>query len=173
VVLCRRGRGRVAVGFPAAILPAITVTSHLIHFLIALPILVIALTLGGTLQSNAVLMLPLVIGLQFILTLSLAYFLATFQVIFRDTQYLLGVSLQLLFFLTPIFYDVKAIPERYQTLYQMNPMVHLIEAYRSILIRGDLPGARSLLLLGVLAITLLAGGYFMFRRASYQFVEEL
>lgn len=127
----------------------------------------------GTLQTNAVLVLPIVIGLQFILTLSLAYILGTFQVTFRDTQYLLGVALQLLFFLTPIFYDAKAIPQQYQSLYHINPMVHLIEAYRAILVQGELPNAHSLLFLGLLDISLLSGGYFIFKRASYHFVEEL
>ena len=160
-------------GFPAAILPLVTITSHLIHFVIALPILVIVLILGGTLQTNAILALPVVIGLQFILTLSLAYFLATFQVTFRDTQYLLGVTLQLLFFLTPIFYDAKAIPEKYQPLYQSNPMVHLVGAYRAILVQGELPNGHSMLFLGLLDTILLSTGYLLFRRASYHFVEEL
>jgi len=160
-------------GFPAAILPVVTVTSHLIHFVIALPILVIILILGGTLQTNAILALPVVIGLQFILTLSLAYFLATFHVTFRDTQYLLGVTLQLLFFLTPIFYDAKAIPEKYQSLYQSNPMVHLIGAYRAILVQGELPNVHSMQFIGLLDLILLSTGYLVFRRASNHFVEEL
>ena len=113
------------------------------------------------------------IALQFILTLSLAYLVATFHVIFRDTQYLLSVLLQLFFFLTPIFYDASAIPVRYQSLYHLNPMVHLIEAYRAILIRGELPDCLSLLVLGVFATGLFFLGYMILKRASYHFVEEL
>ena len=148
-------------------------TSHLIHFLLALPVLLLFLTGGGIRQTTSILVLPLVIGVQFILTLSLAYLVATFHVTFRDTQYLLGVGLQLLFFLTPVFYDVKDIPQNYQLLYHLNPMAHLIGAYRSILISGELPNGHSLLLLGLIAITLLAIGYSVFTRASYHFVEEL
>ena len=160
-------------GFPAAILPAVTVSSNLIHFLLALPILFIFLLLGGTGLTSAVLALPLVIAIQFILTLSLAYFTATFYVTFRDTQHLLGVVLNLLFFLTPVFYKSSDLPSQYQTLYHLNPMVHLIESYRAILLTGILPDGISLLLLTVVAIAILALGYYVFRKASDHFVDHL
>ena len=160
-------------GFPAAVLPTATVTSHLIHFLLALPILLLFLMLGGSRLTSTILVLPLVIAIQFILTLGLAYLVATFHVIFRDTQYLLSVLLQLLFFLTPVFYSASAIPVRYQSLYHLNPMVHLIEAYRTILIRGELPDCLSLLVLGVFATGLFFLSYMILRRANYHFVEEL
>jgi len=161
-------------GFPTAILPTVTVTSHLVHFLIALPVLWLFLVLDGSRVTSAMLALPLVMALQFIWTLSLAYLMATFYVTFRDTQYLLGVVLQLLFYLTPVFYDASAIPARYQLLYGLNPMIHLLNAYRAILLRGELPEPLwSLLVLGLLAIGLLIFSYGHFTRVSYRFVEEV
>jgi lipopolysaccharide transport system permease protein len=160
-------------GFPAAILPAVTVASNLIHFLLALPILLVFLLLGGTGLTRAVLALPLVIALQFMLTLSLAYYTATFYVTFRDTQHLLGVFLNLLFFLTPIFYKSSDLPAQYQTFYRVNPMVHLIEAYRVILLSGSLPNGIDLLALTFPAIAILALGYYVFRKASDHFVDHL
>ncbi|HEY7317523.1 MAG TPA: ABC transporter permease [Candidatus Binatia bacterium] len=160
-------------GFPAAILPTVTVTSHLIHFLVALPILFVLLVLGGTQITSAILALPLVIAIQFILTLSLAYFTATFYVAFRDTQYLLGVLLNLLFFLTPIFYQASALPAKYQTLYHLNPMVHIVEFYRTILLSGKLPDVSALLFLTIPTIVILLLGYHVFVRASSHFVDEL
>ena len=160
-------------GFPAAILPAVTVSSNLIHFLLALPILFIFLLLGGTGLTSAVMALPLVIAIQFILTLSLAYFAATFYVTFRDTQHLLGVLLNLLFFLTPVFYKSSDLPSQYQTLYHLNPMVHLIESYRAILLTGVLPDGIGLLLLTVVAIAILVLGYYVFSKASDHFVDYL
>ncbi len=160
-------------GFPSAVLPTVTVTSHLIHFMIAIPIMLIFLTLGGIKLSSVILLLPLVIGIQYILTLSLSYFVSTFQVMFRDTEYLLGVLLQLFFFLVPIFYDPKMIPSPYNTVYNLNPMVHIIDAYRAILIRGEVPNSLLLLFVFVLSAVLLLIGYRIFKRASYHFVEEL
>jgi lipopolysaccharide transport system permease protein len=160
-------------GFPTTILPVVTVTTHLIHFLLALPVLLLFLLLGGGRLTSAILMLPLVIVLQFLLILGLGYLVATVHVTFRDTQHLLGVFFMLLFYLTPVFYDASIIPARYQTFYRLNPMFHLITAYRVILIQGDLPDLRALLALGVLVGVLLWLGHTVFTRASYHFVEEL
>ena len=160
-------------GFPVAVLPIVTVTTNLIHFLFALPILLIFLVVTGIPLTGALLALPLVITLQFLLILGIAYFLATFHVTFRDTQYLVGISLLLGFYLTPIFYDVGTLPARYQTIYNLNPLVHLLGAYRSILIGGELPHLIPLLGLGILSLILLSVGYRIFMNASYNFAEEL
>jgi lipopolysaccharide transport system permease protein len=149
------------------------VTSDLIHFLLELPVLLLFLGLSGSRPSSALLALPLVIVLQFALTLGLAYLVAACQVTFRDTQYLLSVSLLLLFYLTPVFYDGSAVPASYQPFYRLNPMVHLIEGYRAILLQGALPGRLALLGLGVLAGGLAWLGYSLFVWASHRFVEEL
>ena len=160
-------------GFPVAILPTVTVTSHLIHFLLAIPALLICVLLDVGHITIAVIALPIVIVLQFVLTVSLAFLLAMFHVTFRDTQYLLGVLLQLLFFLTPVFYNIAAIPERYRSLITFNPLVPLVEAYRAILIQGEWPSMASLSILAVCSVGLLALSYTVFMRASYHFVEEL
>jgi homopolymeric O-antigen transport system permease protein len=159
--------------FPVAILPAVTVASYLIHFLLALPVLFFVLLAGGIRMTSAIVALPLVIVIQFVMTLSIAYFTATFYVTFRDTQHLLGVLLNLLFFLSPIFYNSNDLPAKYQAFYRLNPMVHLMEAYRAILLSGDPPNVTSLLILSIPTIVVLFCGYCLFRRASDHFVDEL
>jgi lipopolysaccharide transport system permease protein len=147
-------------GFPVAMLPMVTVTSYLVHFLLALPVLLLFLMLDGHPLTSVLLALPGVMGLQFLLILSLAYLVATLHVTFRDTQYLLGVLLNLLFYLTPVFYNANSIPERYQALYRLNPMTHLVEAYREILLQGVFPEhLAALLVLGVCVVGLLACNY--------------
>jgi lipopolysaccharide transport system permease protein len=160
-------------GFPVAVLPTTTVISQLIHFLLALPILSVFLLLDGYRFGIALLALPLVILIQFVLTLSLAYVVATFQVTFRDTQYLLGIFLYLFFYLTPVFYDAALIPASVQPLFQINPLSHLLAAYRAIFMRGELPAAWPLLMLSILSTVILMAGYTIFIRARDQFVEEL
>jgi lipopolysaccharide transport system permease protein len=160
-------------GFPAAVLPAATVASHLVHFLLAFPVLLLFLFLDGRSVTPALLALPLPLALQFLLTLGLAYLAATFHVTFRDTQYILAVLLQLLLFLTPVFYDASLVPARYQTLYYLNPMVYLLDAYRAILIRGEFPSSSSLLVVGLLSGALLSVGSWTFARARHDFVDEL
>jgi lipopolysaccharide transport system permease protein len=160
-------------GFPVTILPVAAVTTNLVSFLLALPILLLTVLLAGGRVTGAFLALPLVIILEFLLILGLGYFVATFQVTFRDTQHLLSVALMLLFFLTPIFYRHGAFPAEVQFVYRLNPMTHLITAYRTILLGGDWPSVRPLLAVALLSIGLLWFGHRTFVRASYTFAEEL
>jgi lipopolysaccharide transport system permease protein len=160
-------------GFPAAILPVVAVTSNLVHFLLALPILLIIVLLNGTSLTAALLALPLVIAVQFGFTVGLGYLLSTVYVTFRDTQYLLGVALLLGFYLTPVFYDSSGLALGQQAIYRLNPMANLLEAYRAILLKGTFPDGRSLTVIAALCLGLVIIGYKAFRHTSYQFVEEL
>lgn len=160
-------------GFPAVILPAVTVMSNLIHFILALPVLLAFLLLTGIPLHGTILLLPLLLVLQFVLTLSVSYFLATFHVAFRDIQHLVGVLLMLFFYLTPIFYDAAIVPAQFQFIYRLNPMVHLLDAYRAIFVTGEMPSWPPLLILGAIGTVLLLWGYRVFLNASYTFVEEL
>jgi len=160
-------------GFPVAILPAVTVTSHMLHFILALPVLAVFLVANGIPLTGALLALPIVIALQFVFTLGLAYLAATVNVTFRDTQYLLGIALLLGFYLTPVFYGVQTVPERFQAWYRLNPMLILIESYRSILLQGRAPDAGSLAILAVVSAGILFVGYRVLKAASYRFAEEL
>jgi lipopolysaccharide transport system permease protein len=160
-------------GFPPAVLPLIAVISNLIHFLLALPILLVLAGATGTPLVPSLLWLPSVVLVQFLLILSVAYFLAAIQVTFRDTQYLLGIGLTLGFYLTPVFYTTSSIPEPYLAAFRLNPLTHLLEAYRTILLVGQPPNLSALMLIGLGASMLLLLGYQVFLRASYHFAEEL
>jgi lipopolysaccharide transport system permease protein len=160
-------------GFRTVILPAVAVTSSLVHFLLALPVLLAFLLLQGAPLTGSFIELPVVIAVQFIFTLSLAYFVASLHVSFRDTQYLVAIVLQLAMFLTPVFYDASRIPALQTGLYRINPLVHLLEAYRSILLRGEYPDSTALLGIGAFTLVLLGAGYVVFTRASERFVDEI
>jgi lipopolysaccharide transport system permease protein len=160
-------------GVPSAILPVVTVASHFVHFLIALPVLFLLLAFHGVPLGWPVVALPLLMALQFVFILSLAYPVAAIHVWFRDTQYLLRIGLQLLFYLTPVFYESRAIPEPYLVLYEINPMVTLVEAYRDVLLHGRFPPVQPLLIVGVASAMMLAAGLILFRRTSHHFADEL
>jgi lipopolysaccharide transport system permease protein len=160
-------------GFPVAVLPVVTVTTNLIHFVMALPVLAVVLGLGAATPGASLALLPALIGLQFLFTLSIAYFVATLHVTFQDTKHLLGVLLTLGFYLTPVFYEVRQAPEPYQPLYALNPMVHVIEAYRDVLLHGVWPSPSGLIAVALVSGVLLFLGYTLFTRTSYRFVDEL
>jgi lipopolysaccharide transport system permease protein len=160
-------------GFPAAVLPAATVTGNFVHYLLALPILLTLLVLDGVSFTPSILLLPLLLLIQFAFTLGLALFVAVSQVIFRDTQQLLSLVLMLTFYLTPVFYESSAVPEQYRWLYRLNPLVHLMDEYRAVLIDGSAGNGTVLLFLAAGSGALLWSSYRFLLHSRHQLVEEL
>ena len=160
-------------GFPIGILPVLTVASNGIHFLLALPILVAAAVLNGGTPGVTLVALPLVILVQFLFTLSLAYIVATSNVRFRDTQHFVSLVLMAGFYLTPIFYRSQNIPDTFRFIHDLNPMAALLTAYRDILIYGAWPAPADLAMVCAVAGALMAIGYWMYVRTSVRFAEEL
>ncbi len=160
-------------GFPARILPFVSVTTAMVDFLIALPLVAIIILLEGYPLHMTLVALPLVMAVQFTFTLGFAYIVAGVNAAFRDTQHILGVVLQLYFFLTPIFYDLDSIPERYLPIFMLNPMVHILQTYRAILMHGTLPDGHALLAVSLVGVVLVAVGLRVYEWARYRYLEEL
>lgn len=161
-------------GFPSAVIPVVTVAANLVHFVLALPILGLFIWLdGGVSIGWSVLLLPVMIVLQFVLILALAYFVAALHARFRDVKHLLLVVLTLGFYLTPVFYQVNEAPEQYRALYNLNPMVHVLGGYRAILLHASVPAWGPLAVVAAGALALLFVGYRRFVTASARFVDEI
>ena len=160
-------------GFPIPILPIVTTGSYFVHFVLSLPILVLFLILYQIPLSAALIALPFIMAVEFLFIISLVYFLAAIQVTFRDTQYLLNIVLMLGFYLSPVFYDVDRIPPEVLPIYNLNPMVHVIGAYRAIFLDGTFPPIGPLLIISGVSAIVLWLGYRFFMRASFQFAQEL
>lgn len=160
-------------GFPSAILPVVPVVSSLVHFSIAMTLVIVTLLIAQHGLSVTVIALPLVVSLQFLVTLSIGYITATIQVRFRDTAHLLGTLMLLGFFITPVFYRPGLLPARYQLFYSVNPMAQLIGAYRDILLDGRWPDFFALLVLGGISAVALWLGHRLFTRMSMSFAEDI
>jgi len=159
-------------GFPAPILPLVAVAAQFVQFLFSLPILLVAAAFDGDALTLSLLALPIVMFLQFTMTLGIGYLLATLHVVYRDTRHLLDVALMLAFYLTPVFYDAGAIPERLLPLFRLNPMLHFLAAYREIVLAGRFPAPATLGVLAACAAVALALGYRIFRHHRHRFAEE-
>ena len=94
--------------------------------------------------SFTMLLLPLILLPLFLFTLGVSFFTSSLGVYVRDTPHIVGVMLQILFFVTPIFYPVSAIPERFRWPILMNPLTLLIEEARKVFLYGELPDWRFL-----------------------------
>ena len=160
--------------FPAEVLPAVTVLANLVHFLLALPILVAFLALQGRLSWTA-LLLPLPILVQLVLSLGLALFLSALTVHFRDIQSILTHVLHLWFFATPVIYSYAAIPEGslLRRALRLNPMTHVVVTYQQMLFHGHVDHWRGLFLAFLVGVVAFAAGAFLFDRLRDTLPEEV
>jgi ABC-type polysaccharide/polyol phosphate export permease len=161
--------------FPAEILPIVTVLANMVHFFLGLPILGAflvyywrPLTLGDAAW------LPLVIGVQLLLTTGLALVLSALTVHFRDIKDILGNLLTFWFFATPIIYPMTQAPGFARQFLNLNPFTHLAISYQEILFYpGPFRHWKWLLVIGFAAAGLFLIGYFLFDRLRDSFAEEV
>lgn len=160
-------------GFPLTLLPHVMVGVRFFHFLIALPILFAMLWSVGIRPGWSWLSLPVLAGVQYLLIVGLSYPLASINVIYRDTQHIVSVALQMMIFVTPVFYSIeKVVPEHARWFY-LNPMVGLLQCWRGVLLNNTWPDSGILGGLLALGIVLLILGRNLFVRQSHLFAEEL
>jgi len=160
-------------GFPPLMLPVVAVMTGLIHFVFSLSILAVLMIWFGVSPGWPLLSLPVLILVQGLLTLALAIPLAALHVSYHDVKHLLSVVFRFMFFLTPILYAANSIPYVPRFFYAANPLTHLIEAYRSIIMDGIWPNWPPLLGVVMASLIVLFLGYRFFAAQRFRFIENL
>ena len=159
--------------FPREILPLSIILSNLVQFLLTFVILIPALLLFKVDLGFPLLFLPLIILFQLTFKLGLALILAALNVFFSDVRHLLEIFLQIWFWLTPIIYPVSLVPERFQSLYRLNPAVIFVESYRNVLLYNKGLSLLNLLSLFLIGIIFLLLGQLIFSSYNRKFAEEI
>ena len=122
--------------FPLEILPWVAFGAALFHALISLFVwLVFSLVILGVPHAT-LLLFPLILVPLTLLIMGVSWFLASLGVYLRDVSQVVGVFVTALMFLTPIFYPLSAIPERFRGLMIFNPMAFVVEQTHGLLIFG-------------------------------------
>lgn len=161
------------VPFPSEIFPIYTVLSEFVNLFIGLAIyFILFFFLKGT-PTVYILLLPLAIILQMVFTLSLAFFLSSGSVYFRDIPTMLGPLFMIWFWVTPIAYTVNLIPENFQWIVKLNPAYYMLEIYRDALFYGKFPELNILIPFFVFSFVMLALGILFFRKTKRGFGELL
>jgi lipopolysaccharide transport system permease protein len=158
--------------FPPAAVPVVAVAVPFIDVLVALPVLLLMMVFSGDIGPGALLLPPL-LAIQLVLMCGIGWISASVSVYLRDIPNVVIVGLTLLFYMTPVFYELDSIPEQYQTVFKVNPLATLIEAYRAALLGSPWPSALRLAAVTVLAAAVAAIGLLVFRRLQAGFVDEL
>ncbi len=159
--------------FPREIIPISITTSQLVNFLITCLIMFAFILFSGVGFSIHILLLPVLILIQYVITLAFTFVLSAITVFVHDVDHFVSVFLTLGFYATPIVYQASMLPQKFQWALKVNPMAQLVEAYRSILYYHEYPNFNTLLIWGILSFVLLIVGYAIFKKLEKSFVEEL
>jgi lipopolysaccharide transport system permease protein len=159
-------------GFPDAILPLVTIGRAAAGYVLALPILLLAVAVTGRLSSTA-LALPVVLAATLALLAGPGYVLGVLNVRHRDVDHLTRVVLGVVFYATPVFYPEERLPEGWGWLSDLNPFAAVVGLHRQVLYDGDWPSPSRLLLVVVWAV---AGGLLaavVHRRSAWRLADDL
>jgi lipopolysaccharide transport system permease protein len=159
--------------FPIEILPVIAMGAALFHSLISLGVLLAAFILFNGYLHWTVVFTPFVLLPLVIVTLGISWMLASLGVFLRDVGQTIGIITTVLMFLSPVFYPVTAVPERFRPFIMANPLTFIIEQAREVLIWGHLPNWIGLGIYTLVATLVAWAGYALFQKTRKGFADVL
>jgi lipopolysaccharide transport system permease protein len=159
--------------FPRLIVPLSSSLAALVDFAISLVLLLLAMALFRFWPDPRILLFPLLTLLLMITALGVGFWLSALNVEFRDVQHTLPFLTQLWFFLTPVVYPASLVPEGFREIYSLNPMVGVVEAFKWILLGSAAPPTLSLVISGLISLTLFVTGLLYFRSRECSFADSL
>jgi ABC-2 type transport system permease protein len=144
--------------------------SQLFNYVVSLvPLLAVMWFLGVDITPHMLLM-PLVILPLVIATIGLSLMFSVFNVFFDDTEHLIGVLLQALYFLSPVLYGREILPHAVQPFVDLNPLFAIIEYSRDLILNHQLPPLAGYIGNLMYCSLLLIVGLFIFKKADDKFI---
>jgi ABC-type polysaccharide/polyol phosphate export permease len=163
-----------SVRFPRAILPIGTVLFNFAQYLLTVSVFLPAMMLWYRVPlSVSMLLFPVFLALQVVFTIGVALILATWTAFFRDVRHLLEVALAMLFWTTPIIYELRQIPERFRLLILLSPMSSFVVAYQQLFFYREWPDATVWLVASAEALGAFVIGALLFLAFEDGFTEQL
>lgn len=159
--------------FPREIIPISVVTSAMINFFITCIIMFLFILISGVGFSVHLLLFPLLVLLQYIITLAIVFILSAINVYMRDVDHFVSIIIMLAFYVTPIVYKAEMLPAKFNWALKVNPMAQLIEGYRAILYYHKMPDMHMLGIWMIVGLLMFVFGYLIFKKSEKRFVEEL
>lgn len=159
--------------FPLEVLPVVTAGAALFHAAVSLLVLLGAVFVAnGSVPWTAVLF-PLVLLPLLMLTLGVAWVLASLGVYMRDVGQVVGLLTTVLLFLSPVFFPITAVPEFFRPWMKLNPLTFVIEQSRAVLIFGEIPALQDWLMYSAVAGVIAWAGYAWFQKTRKGFSDVL
>lgn len=159
--------------FPIEILPVVAMGAALFHGLISLVVLLSAFVLFNGFLHWTVIFIPVVLLPLVILITGLTWMLASLGVFLRDVGQTIVIITTVMMFLSPVFYPLTRVPERFRPIIMANPLTFIIEQAREVLIWGHLPNWMGLGIYTLAAVTIAWAGYAWFQKTRKGFADVL
>lgn len=160
--------------FPRLLFPASVLMAGLIDFVLTLSLFIPLMLWYGYYPDFRIVFFPLFAFVGVMLAFGIGLWLSALNVRYRDFQVLAPFMVQIGFFLSPVGYRSANIPDNWQWLYDLNPMVGVIEGIRWSLLAGDSAlRTEALVASGVAAIVVFLTGLRYFRRAERYFADVI
>lgn len=160
--------------FPRLLVPASSILASFIDFLVSLMLMLLLMLCYGFKPGWSLLAFPFFIALLVGVTLGAGLWLCALNVKYRDFRHLVPFIVQVGMYVSPVGFESRVVPEKWQLLYSFNPMVGIIDGFRWSLLRGALPLDRSAILASfAVAVLLLVSGIWYFRRTERTFADVI
>jgi lipopolysaccharide transport system permease protein len=158
--------------FPREVFPFSTMLVCVVDFVVGLSILGALMLYYWIPVSPTALFLPVLVAVQLMFTAGLAMFLAPANLYYRDVKYILDALIVVWMFVTPVVYPTRQLTGALGVMLQMNPLAPIIDGYRAVLLRGELPDAIPFAWAAAVSFVLFSVGWVVFHRAEYGFAEN-
>jgi lipopolysaccharide transport system permease protein len=159
--------------FPRIIIPLSMAVAPLVDFLLSFFVLILMMLWYGIVPTWGIFALPLFLLLSLGMALGLSFWLGPLNVRYRDIGHALPFIIQIWMYASPIVYPVSMIPERWRTIYYLNPMTGVIEGFRWALLGSSSPDFYAMGASAILVIVILFSGAIYFRKMERTFADVI
>lgn len=161
--------------FPRQILPLTVVLSQSIQVLVQLGLVALFVLLFRVPLTAKVLLAPVIVGVLLTFVVGTGFLCSALYVVFRDTRYLVESLLTILFWVSPVFYPLTIVHEKFPRwlfgLYILNPLAGCIEALRRVILLDQYPDGVSFAAAALVSLAMLVLGFVVFDRLQRQFAD--
>jgi ABC-2 type transport system permease protein len=159
--------------FPLEILPFTNAIASMVDKVFGFGALLIILLVFGRTLHPTLLYMPVIVVLQLIFILGLTYIMAVIGTFLPDVGEIMRPVIRGMFFVTPILWPAGRLPDSLSWIEDYNPLAYLVNAYRGLILWGELPGALSTLYFALFSVGLFIVGFALFVRLRPRFADHL
>jgi lipopolysaccharide transport system permease protein len=159
--------------FPRELLPLSYIGAAFVDFCIGCVVLGLIMAIYRVPPHATLVWIFPLMGVATIFLIGTSLLCSAVEVKYRDVGLAMPFLMQLWLFATPVLYPLQVVPERLLPFYTLNPMVAVVDGFRSALLQGSPPDLRLLARAFVISVLLLVFSYVWFKRSEVTFADEI